>query len=238
MAGQWDGCRCDSEAPPEKDSGGGTDTTCSPTIHCSNGDAYEICTTTVGTQCIDITYAFTKGESHACASCADCSAAASTAAAQCGAGPIKPSLSPDGGAGPGKDSGGPSVDSGHPDMEAGLDAAEGEDAAGDMVCGEQADQSDCASCCNTDHAAGNAYLWDALVSCACSSGGPCVANCASEACAGADVTEGDACDTCLNDSLSSSGACEGPVLASCDADADCLADVVCQDNECADLPSP
>jgi hypothetical protein len=43
-AGQWDGCRCDS-APPAKDSGGGAETTCSPTIDGSNGDAHPMCTT-------------------------------------------------------------------------------------------------------------------------------------------------------------------------------------------------
>jgi hypothetical protein len=231
---KWDGCRCDSPGSTGSDGGAesGTKTSCSPTIHCGNGDAYEICTTTLGTQCLDITYAFTMGDSHACSSCTDCSEAAATAAAQCGNGMTHTAPPPDGGSG--KDSG---HDSGPFVVEGGPDAGGDGDTA-DLVCGEQADQSDCASCCETNHAAGNDYLYAALVSCACASGGPCTTQCASEACAGVGPAGGDACATCLDDALSTGGACEGPALASCDTNADCLADVVCQDNECASLPSP
>jgi hypothetical protein len=166
--------------------------------------------------------------------------AGSGTATESGSGTLKSPPPPDGGPGPGKDLG-ETPDSTRPDeSEAGTDAhaMDVDVDAGDLACGKEPDQSDCATCCENDHPAGNAYLYNALVVCACASGGPCQTPCASEACVGIPAAGGDACDTCLTAALSSTGACDGSVLASCDTNADCLADVICQDNECAGLPSP
>ena len=102
----------------------------------------------------------------------------------------------------------------------------GADAAvSDAVCQAMATNAACQQCCVTNHMHGyNTYLTSEMA-CACGTTGVCKTQCATEFCASAQTTQGDACDTCLNNSLSADGGgtCLTPVTNACLADADCLA---------------
>ena len=92
----------------------------------------------------------------------------------------------------------------------------------DTACGAKTTQTDCQQCCLGIHKAGYSVYDVALKGCACGSTGACASECATEYCAGTSPTMGDACYTCINNSLApSTGACYGAVGTACTADTDC-----------------
>jgi len=93
----------------------------------------------------------------------------------------------------------------------------------DQQCAAEAEMA-CIDCCQTNHTSGIQALVMAIQSCACGTGGPCATTCASEYCAnGAVNTTGDACDTCISNSLDpdAGGACLTPVETACGAGSAC-----------------
>jgi hypothetical protein len=74
---------------------------------------------------------------------------------------------------------------------------------------------------------------DALIAdiqaCDCGTSGVCQTSCATEYCSnGTITTAGDACEVCLDNSLSpDGGACLSQLTTACDGNADCLAYVTC-----------
>jgi hypothetical protein len=110
--------------------------------------------------------------------------------------------------------------------DGGRDAAVSVDAGpNDALCQTMATTAACQTCCANNHVAGDQTFTTALQGCACAAGGACRLPCATEYCANLAPTVGDACDTCLNGSLSpdAGGTCINPVTAACLADRDCVA---------------
>jgi hypothetical protein len=88
----------------------------------------------------------------------------------------------------------------------------------------------CISCCQQDYATGFQALTNTLVSCACSAG-ICDSACSTEACAHQPWTPGDACATCLGNSVQlpdgKAGQCFNPVNSACSGDPNCTAYTMC-----------
>ena len=94
----------------------------------------------------------------------------------------------------------------------------------DTTCEAQTSKSQCEQCCLTVHPTGYDVYHQELVSCACTSPGPCASDCATELCANQPTTPGDACETCINASLTQgTGACYDGIAAACQSDTDCTA---------------
>ena len=69
-----------------------------------------------------------------------------------------------------------------------------------------------------------------IQSCDCGTSGSCTTTCASEFCLNGSVTSaGDACDTCINDSLEPDAGCYTQIDDDCSADANCVAYLDCAD---------
>ena len=103
----------------------------------------------------------------------------------------------------------------------------------DKACGAAANQNACAQCCATNHASGYKTFTDSLFACACkgtgtdAGTGPCAKDCETSACAATPAALTPACNTCLQNSVSATGACQPPVVAACSANPDCLAQQKC-----------
>lgn len=91
----------------------------------------------------------------------------------------------------------------------------------DSTCAAQTTKAQCEQCCLTVHQEGYQVYNSTLTQCACQSPGTCASDCASEACANQPTTQGDACDTCMTNALSSSGDCYDAVSTACQGDPDC-----------------
>jgi hypothetical protein len=87
----------------------------------------------------------------------------------------------------------------------------------------------CNTCCANNHVAGVEAFAQQLRACACGSPGVCRTACATEFCGSGKTTTGDACDTCLKDSLvpAAGGQCLGQVTATCEQNPACTAYVSC-----------
>jgi hypothetical protein len=84
----------------------------------------------------------------------------------------------------------------------------------------------CSQCCVQLHSAGQTTAVNALTSCACGTSGVCKTQCATEFCAKANTTAGDACDTCIQNSLSpdaGAAGCYNQFATACTNDPDCVA---------------
>lgn len=94
----------------------------------------------------------------------------------------------------------------------------------DTTCAAQTSKGQCEQCCLTVHPSGYDVYHQELVSCACTSPGPCASDCANELCANQPTTPGDACESCINASLTQgTGACYDGISAACQGDTDCTA---------------
>lgn len=91
---------------------------------------------------------------------------------------------------------------------------------GDAVCAAEA-QSDCLSCCKTNHAAGNTFFRAALQACECNTPGDCVLECATSLCAGTD-TVSSLCSSCIDANATAGGDCDESTLCADNADCDAL----------------
>lgn len=103
----------------------------------------------------------------------------------------------------------------------------------DQACGEEASLQGCAQCCATNHPSGYKTFADTLLACACDGTGadggtgPCATDCQDTACASTPATPTAACNTCLQGSVGSGGACQQAVSDACTAEQDCLAQQKC-----------
>lgn len=90
----------------------------------------------------------------------------------------------------------------------------------------------CQNCCATQQPTddvglneGYEVFANALLSCACAANGPCATACETEACNGGQVTQGDACNTCLNDAQIAAdggpGACQSALVSACNGSTAC-----------------
>jgi hypothetical protein len=121
-------------------------------------------------------------------------------------------------AAPKKDAGAPSTeDSGTPPVD---DSGTPLD---DNACSNQTSKNQCEQCCLTVHPSGYKIYQQQLDDCVCNSPAACATECANEVCANKPTTPNDACATCIQNSLSSTGACYQGVANACQADSDCTA---------------
>jgi hypothetical protein len=153
----------------------------------------------------------------ALASVIACSSTTTTTGSDADAGSGTPA---DGGSsGSPKDSSTPTVDSSTPTNP-------------DTACGAAATGQDCAQCCATNHTTGYKLFIGTLASCACvgtgaDGGAPCATECAATFCKNPPVTPAAACQTCLQDSVGATGACNDTVGTTCQGSADCVAEQKC-----------
>jgi hypothetical protein len=103
------------------------------------------------------------------------------------------------------------------------------------VCGLYATASQCGACCAADHSQGEQALVNAVIQCDCVSPGDCAMQCAQEICSGVFPMGGDACSQCLNQSIMN-GPCAQPVQSACTGNPDCIAFLMCQQNQCTGKP--
>jgi hypothetical protein len=89
-------------------------------------------------------------------------------------------------------------------------------------------QTQCIDCCQTNHMTGIQNLVSYVQGCDCGNGAPCDQQCASEYCLnGGFQMQGDACSTCIDNSMGMGGQCLTPVSSQCQADQDCNAYLTC-----------
>jgi hypothetical protein len=93
----------------------------------------------------------------------------------------------------------------------------------DTTCAAQTSKGQCEQCCLTVHPSGYKVYQQQLDGCLCNSPAACATECASEVCANKPTTPGDACEQCINASLTQSGACYNGVANACQGDTDCTA---------------
>jgi hypothetical protein len=119
----------------------------------------------------------------------------------------------------GSDGGKTDTDSGTTDTDSGATA--------DEACAAEATLDACGKCCTTNHSAGYQVFANAIIKCACegpTAGGPgaCATECAATLCAATPKQPDQACLACANASVQTNGACQPPVVAACNANADCV----------------
>jgi len=93
----------------------------------------------------------------------------------------------------------------------------------DNTCGNQTSRNQCEQCCLTVHPSGYKVYQQQLDDCVCNSPAACATECANEVCANKPTTPNGACSTCIQNSLSSTGACYQGVANACQSDTDCTA---------------
>ena len=93
----------------------------------------------------------------------------------------------------------------------------------DNACSNESTRNQCEQCCLTVHPTGYKVYQQQLDDCVCNSPAACATECANEVCANQPTTPNDACATCIQNSLSSTGACYQGVANACQADSDCTA---------------
>ncbi len=103
---------------------------------------------------------------------------------------------------------------------------------GDKACGEEATLTACGTCCIANHKSGYTIFQNSLLACACKGtgadgGAPCATECASTVCASTPKNADATCNTCLQGSISSGGACLDQLSTDCSADTDCVAEQTC-----------
>jgi hypothetical protein len=133
-------------------------------------------------------------------------------------------------AGIGKEAGSPTKDSSTP-----VETDSSVTPTGDDVCAAEATRQACGSCCIKNHPAGAKAIQDSVEACACKGTGadggtaPCMGmtECGTTFCAATPAQPNAACNTCLQASLGSGGACQGSVSAACSASPDCVAEQKC-----------
>ena len=129
-------------------------------------------------------------------------------------------------AGASKDSAAPKKDSGSSTTQDSGTIQPTDDAGtviDDNTCSNQASKSQCEQCCLTVHPSGYKVYQQQLDDCVCNSPAACATECANEVCANKPTTPNDACSTCIQNALSSTGACYQGVANACQADSDCTA---------------
>ena len=128
-------------------------------------------------------------------------------------------------AGASKDSGPPKKDAGSPTtQDSGTPPVDDSGTPlDDNTCGNQTSKNQCEQCCLTVHPSGYKVYQLELDDCVCNSPAACATECANEVCANKPTTPGDACSTCISNSLSSTGACYQGVANACQSDSDCTA---------------
>jgi uncharacterized membrane protein YgcG len=87
----------------------------------------------------------------------------------------------------------------------------------------------CTTCCNQQYSAGLRAFTTDVQTCDCGTSGPCASACATEFCAGKPTATGDACDTCIRNSLEqdAGGQCLASVASACEQNASCVAYLAC-----------
>lgn len=129
--------------------------------------------------------------------------------------------SKDSGSSQSKDGGSKVYEASAPTNDSGPITEEDSGTIDDTTCASQTSKAQCQQCCLTLHAEGYQVYDSTLNTCACQSPGACASECANEACANQPTTAGDACDTCMNQALTSTGACYNSVASACQGDPDC-----------------
>jgi hypothetical protein len=102
----------------------------------------------------------------------------------------------------------------------------------DDLCAEETTQNACGQCCATNHPAGYKVFQDSLLGCVCDGdgadgGAPCATQCATTLCKTPPVSADQTCQTCLQGSINTGGACQESVSAACTANPDCIAQQKC-----------
>jgi hypothetical protein len=105
----------------------------------------------------------------------------------------------------------------------------GEDASSvDPTCAAQASYNACLACCQQGYPTALAVLATATTACDCGPNGQCQTSCATEFCQNQTANPGDACYTCLANSLvADAGVCFGQVNTACNSDPGCAAYNAC-----------
>lgn len=103
---------------------------------------------------------------------------------------------------------------------------------GDAACGAESTNQACQECCIQNHQSGYQTYLGAMLACACGTGdagaGVCATECKDTACKNPPAQPDAACNTCLQNALSSqSSACAQPVSTACQSDKDCTALATC-----------
>ena len=102
----------------------------------------------------------------------------------------------------------------------------------DTACGKETTLQACGTCCVANHKSGYTTFQSSLFACACKGtgadgGAPCATDCASTICAATPKNADATCNTCLQASISTGGACQEQLTTDCTADADCVAEQSC-----------
>ena len=102
----------------------------------------------------------------------------------------------------------------------------------DTACGKETTLQACGTCCIGNHKSGYTIFQSSLIACACKGtgadgGAPCSTDCASTICAATPKSADATCNTCLQGSISTGGACQAQLTTDCTADADCVAEQSC-----------
>jgi hypothetical protein len=103
---------------------------------------------------------------------------------------------------------------------------------GDTACAAETTLQACGTCCATNHKTGYTTFITAVVACACSGtgadgGAPCATECGATLCAATPKNPDAACNTCLQASIGTGGACQEKLTTDCSADTDCVAQQKC-----------
>ena len=102
----------------------------------------------------------------------------------------------------------------------------------DKACAALTTFGECGTCCVKNHTAGYKVFQDSLVACACKGtgadgGSPCATDCATTICKSPPANPDATCNTCLQGSVNTGGACQDKVVNDCTASPDCLAQQKC-----------
>lgn len=103
----------------------------------------------------------------------------------------------------------------------------------DSACGAMSTNSDCQSCCATNHSTAYDAFVTALADCACTSS-VCKYKCSSSFCASSPSAPTSTCGTCLDSAQS--GACSGAITTACTGGGPCQPFNDCVQTQCAALP--
>jgi hypothetical protein len=95
-------------------------------------------------------------------------------------------------------------------------------------CADEATNAECRSCCADENPAGTTVLQGLVFqSCGCTAGGTCETECMDDpACDDPTTPPAQACQDCIN-GIGSTDACATSQIATCSADPDCAAALMC-----------
>jgi hypothetical protein len=125
-----------------------------------------------------------------------------------------------------------------------IDDGDSGSATGDEACAQAGSRQACGTCCATNHETGYDAFVAALTACDCAgtgvgvdggsdggsdagAEGACATECADTFCASTPKTATTACSTCIQESVSTGGACQEYVSDACKKEPDCLEEQKC-----------